>query len=47
MEHILLEAILRHMEDREVIWENHHDFTKDKSCLTNIMDFYDGQEKIH
>jgi len=34
--------MLRHMEDRELIWENHHGFTKDKSCLTNMMTFYDG-----
>ncbi len=34
--------MLRHMEGREVIRENQRDFTKDKSCLTYLMAFYDG-----
>jgi len=32
--------MLRHMEDRELIWENQHGFTKDKSCLTNVVASY-------
>jgi len=31
MQRIILEAILRHMERREVIWENKHGFNKAKS----------------
>ncbi|CAM5165400.1 unnamed protein product [Natator depressus] len=41
MEQVLKESILKHLEERKVIRNRQHRFTKDKSCLTNLIAFYD------
>ncbi|CAM5177829.1 unnamed protein product [Eretmochelys imbricata] len=41
MEHVLKESILKHLDERKVIRNSQHGFTKGKSCLTNLIAFYD------
>jgi len=39
---VLLETVLRHMENKEVTGDSQHGYAKDKSCLTNLVAFSDG-----
>ncbi|CAM4589167.1 unnamed protein product [Lepidochelys kempii] len=41
MEQVLKESILKHLEERRVIRNSQHGYTKGKSCLTNLIAFYD------
>ncbi|CAM5146686.1 unnamed protein product [Natator depressus] len=41
MEQVLKESILKHLEERKVIRNRQHGFTKGKSCLTNLIAFCD------
>ncbi|CAM4394715.1 unnamed protein product [Caretta caretta] len=41
MEQVLKESVLKHLEERKVIRNSQHGFTMGKSCLTNLIAFYD------
>ncbi|KAK4812863.1 hypothetical protein QYF61_024160 [Mycteria americana] len=41
MEQIILSAIMRHVQGNQVIRPSQHGFMKGRSCLTNLISFYD------
>lgn len=41
VEQIILEPISKHMKDRNMIGSSKHGFMKGKSCLANLIAFYD------
>ena len=42
MEQLILEVIIEQVEEKKLIRSSQHGFTKEKSCLTNLIAFYDG-----
>jgi len=42
MEQLILEVIIKQVEEKKVIRSSQHGFTGGKSCLTNLIAFYDG-----
>jgi len=42
IEQLILEVIIKQVEEKKVIRRSQHGFTKGKSCLTNLIAFYDG-----
>ncbi|GAB0207244.1 mitochondrial enolase superfamily member 1 [Grus japonensis] len=46
MEQIILSAITWHIQDNQVIRPNQHGFMKGRSCLTNLISFYDKVTRL-
>ncbi|KAK4820579.1 hypothetical protein QYF61_001819 [Mycteria americana] len=46
MEQIVLSAITQHVQDTQVIRPSQHGFMKGRSCLTNLISFYDKVTRL-
>ena len=42
MEQLILEVVSKQVEEKKIVRSSQHGFTKGKSCLTNMIPFYDG-----
>jgi len=42
MEELILDVIIKQVEEKKAFRSNQHGFTKGKSCLTNLIAFYNG-----
>jgi len=42
MEQLIQDVIIKQVEEKQVIRSSQHEFIKEKSCLTNLIAFYDG-----
>jgi len=42
MEQLILDVIIKQVEEKKVIRSSQHGFTKGKSCMTNLIAFCDG-----
>jgi len=42
MEQLILDVISKQVEEKKVIRSSKHGFTQGKSCLTNLIAFYDA-----
>uniref|UniRef100_A0A493TU35 Reverse transcriptase domain-containing protein n=1 Tax=Anas platyrhynchos platyrhynchos TaxID=8840 RepID=A0A493TU35_ANAPP len=46
MEQIILSVIMRHLQGNQVIRPSQHGFMKGRSCLTNLISFYDKVTRL-